>query len=226
MCKCLVVFQIFFFFTGFCFGQNSYRFKAEIVTKYKNVDSSFRYSKGTVFYDSNVKKVLYKMTFPEKEMLLSFDTLVYRYVNNKLVSVLGNPLKPEYSIYHFILSNDISDFGLKKSRFSVANVQKVDDLILTKWIPPVEIRSYFGTIMISTKNKRLNSVLIYDAKNVLINRQIFKNYQSVLGVEIPSEILSVNYIGERKTYQIVELKSVVINESGHDEEYNFPIPKN
>lgn len=221
------LFVVFFAIICACSGyaQNSFRFKAEITTKIKNTDGTFQYTKGSAFYDRNVKKIIYNLTFPQKEIFVSIDTLVYKYVNNNLASVVGNPIKPEYSIYHFILNNDISDFGLKKSSFSVGNVEKVDDLIITKWVPPVGNASFFGNIIVSTKSKRLNSVLIYDAKGVLVNRQIYKNYKSVNGIEIPTEILTVSYIGGVKKYQIVEFKNVVINEAGNDSRYNFNLSK-
>jgi len=215
-----------FLCVGIGFGQNSFRFKADITTKIKNVDGSFQYTKGSVCYDKNIKKIIYKITFPQKETFVSFDTLVYKFANNKLLSVVGNPLKPEYSIYHFILNNDISDFGLKKSSFSISNIEKVDNLVITKWVPPSANSSILGNIIVSTKNKRLNTVLIYSSKGVLLNRQIYKNYQSVNGLEIPTEILTVTYIGEIKKYQMIEFRNVVINEPGNDSPYNFNLSIN
>jgi hypothetical protein len=215
---------IFSGFIGLC--QSSYRFKADIVMKERKIDSSFQYNKGKVFFDKNINKVIYKMSFPLKEIFVSIDTLLYRLVDNKQVSVVGNPLKPEYSIYYFLLNNDISDFGLKKSNFKAASVEKVDDLILAKWIPPPGSISILGKILITTKNKRLNSVLIYSSKGDLLNRQIYKNYQNVNGVEIPTEILSVTYFGAYKKYQIIEFQNVLINEPGNDMDYNVNISLN
>ena len=222
------LFVIYFLTICTCigYGQNPFRFKADIISKMKNLDGSFQYTKGVAFYDSNVKKIIYKISFPQKEIFVSVDTLVYKFANDKQISVVGNPLKPEYSIYHFILNNDISDFGLKKSSFSVGNVEKVDGLIITKWIPPAGNSSFFGNIIVSTKNKRLNSVLIYNSKGVLVNRQIYKKYISANGVEIPTEVLTVTYFGEVKKYQIVEFHNVLINEAGNDSLYNFNLSKN
>ncbi len=208
-----------------CSGQSSFRFKADITMKEKMSDSSYQYNKGTVLFDRNFKKIVYKMTFPQKELFVSFDTLLYRYVDTKLISVSGNPLKPEYSIYYFMLNNDISDFGLKKSSFRAANVEKVDDLILTKWVLPPGSNSFLGNILITTKNKRLNTVLIYSSKGIVMNRQIYKNYETIGGVDIPTEILSVTYAGANKRYQIIDFKNVVINEPGNDAEYNYNISK-
>jgi hypothetical protein len=225
MRRILFVCQFLFLFSFFGFSQDSYRFKADIIMKVKNSDSSYQYTRGSVFYDRNFKKIIYKTTFPQKELYVSIDTLVYRYAENKLISTVSNVLKPEYSIYQFILNNDIADFGLKKSGFVVASVERAGDQILTKWIPPQGNSSMFGTILISSKNKRLNSVLIHNSKKVLVYRQIYKNYQSIKGVEIPTEILSITYIGDLKQYQIIEFRNVLINEPGNDADYNFIILK-
>lgn len=201
--------------------QESYRIRADIVMKVKNPDSTFQLTRGNVCYDLNYKKIVYRITFPQQETYVSIDTLVYRYEGNKQVSVTGNPVKPEYSIYHFILNNDIADFGLKKSNFRAGSVEKSGDLVITKWIPPPGAVSYFGDIIVSSKNKRLNTVLIYNAKKELVSRQIYKSYQTVNGVEIPAEILSVSYGNGKKLYQIIDFRNIIVNETGHDTDYNF-----
>jgi len=219
-----LIFSFFLFVQGY--SQNSYRFKADITIKVKLQDGTFQYTKGSVRYDRNYKKVLYSTFFPQKEFYVSVDTLILKYVNDKLFSVQNNPLRPELSIFHFILNNDISDFGLKNSNFSITNVEKTDDLIITKWSPPVNPKFPFGTILVSTKNKRLQSVLIHNKKGEILNRQIYKKYSFINGIEIPSEILSVSYLAGVKSYQIIEFGKIQINEQGHDSEYDFQIAKN
>lgn len=205
------------------YGQNFYRFKAEITIKVKTSDSVIQLTKGNVYYDKNIKKVLYNITFPEKENYVSVDTLLYKYKNNRLLSVQGNPLKPEFSIFHFILNNNLSDFGLRNSSFKISNVEKSDSLIVTKWIPPGSPDFPLGEILISAKNKRLQSVLIHSKEGKLISRQIFKKYTFVNGIEVPFEILTVGYLADKKSYQIFEFDKVQINEQGHDADYNFQI---
>jgi hypothetical protein len=204
-------------------GQNFYRFKAEITIKVKTPENIIQFTKGNVCYDKNIKKLLYNISFPEKEKFVSADTLLYKYKNNQLVSVHGNPLKPEFSIFHFILSNNLSDFGLRNSSFRISNVEKSDSFIVTKWIPPSNPDFPLGEILISTKNKRLHSVLIHSKEGKLISRQIFKKYTFVNGLEVPFEILTVSYMTDKKSYQIFEFDKVQINEQGHDADYTFQL---
>lgn len=224
--------KIFLFIFFFCFSfpeghsQSFFRFKAEITIKVKNQQGTFQYTKGTVRYDRNIKKVLYNISFPQKEFYVSADTTIYKYQNDKLISVQSNPLKPEFSIFHFILNNDLSDFGLKNSSFSITSTEKSDDLIITKWAPPAIPDFPVGNILVSSKEKRLHSVLIHNNKGELLTRQIYKKYTFVNGVEIPTEILSVNYVADVKTFQIILFDKVQINEQGHDSEYDFKIEKN
>lgn len=203
------------------YSQNSYRIKADITIKIKNQDSTFQYTRGTVRYDRNIKKVLYDITFPQKETYVSIDTIVYKFQQGKLVSTQGSPLKPEFSIFHFMLNNDISDFGLKNSSFRATNVEKSGELIITKWAAPALPDFPLGNILVTSKDKRLQSVVIQDKKGEIISRQIFKKYQFVNGIEIPAEILAVNYFARRKTYQIIQFDRIQINEPGHDSDYNY-----
>ena len=168
-----------------------------------------------------LKKVLYDISFPQKETYVSVDTLVYKFQNGKLSSTQGSPLKPEFSIFHFMLNNDISDFGLKNSSYRATNIEKSGDLIITKWTAPALPDFPLGNILVSSKNKRLQSVIIEGKKGEIISRQIFKKFTFINGIEIPTEILAVNYFSGRKTYQIIQFDNVQINESGHDSDYNY-----
>ncbi len=206
---------------GYC--QGFYRFKAEITVKVKNSSGVIQYTKGKVCYDKNLKKVLYSISFPLKETYVSVDTLVYKYVDNKCVSVQGNPLKPEFSIFHFILNNDLPDFGLRNSSYKISNVEKSEGSIITKWLPPGN-KYPLGKILIATSGKKLQSVLIYDKKDELISRQVFKNYTFINGMEVPNEILTVGYLTDKKSYQMIEFSKIQINELGNDTDYDFQIP--
>ena len=202
--------------------QNFYRFNAEITIKVKNSEGIIQYTKGKVWYDKNVKKVIYSISFPQKEIYVSVDTLVYKFANDKLLSVQGNPLKPEFSIFHFILNNDLPDFGLRNSSFKISNVEKSEGSVITKWLPPGN-KFPLGKILIATSEKKLQSVLIFDKKDDLISRQIFKNYSFVNGMEIPNEILTVGYLNNKKSYQMIEFSKVKINEPGNDTDYDYQL---
>ena len=226
MTRKIFLFCIFYLTIIGSYSQSSYRIKADITIKIKNQDSTFQYTKGTVRYDRNIKKVLYNISFPQKETYVSVDTLVYRFQNGKLISTQGSPLKPEFSIFHFMLNNDISDFGLKNSSYRATNIEKSGDLIITKWTAPALPDFPLGNILVSSKNKRLQSVIIEGKKGEIISRQIFKKFTFINSVEIPTEILAVNYFSGRKTYQIIQFDNVQINESGHDSDYNYQPGKN
>ena len=217
----LLTFLLLLFFKGNT--QHSYRFTSEITLKAKSKTGEFQYTKGVVHYNLKNKKLLFNITFPQKEFYLSVDTLIYKFQNNKLLSVQNNPIKPEFSIFQFILNNDLSDFGLKNSSFSISNIEKNNGLIITKWSPPAIVNFPIGNILISTKDKRLQSVLIYNKKGILLSRQIYKDYNMVNGVGIPSEILSVSYLGNVKSYQVMKISHALINEQGNDADYDFQV---
>ena len=226
MTRKIFLIYIFCFVVIGSYSQSSYRIKADITIKIKNQDSTFQYTKGIVRYDRNIKKVLYDISFPQKEIYVSVDTLVHKFQNGKLISTQGSPLKPEFSIFHFMLNNDISDFGLKNSSFRATNIEKSGDLIITKWTAPALPDFPLGNILVTSKDKRLQSVIIHGKKGEIISRQIFKKFIFINGIEIPTEILAVNYFSGRKTYQIIQFENIQVNEPGHDSDYNFQQVKN
>ncbi|NOY94839.1 MAG: hypothetical protein GXO81_00400 [Chlorobi bacterium] len=223
----LLAVAFFSIFTGYnCFSQSAYRLKADITIKVKNIDSTFQFTKGRVFYDQNAKKIVYDISFPAKQLFVSHDTLLYRFVNDTLRSTTYSPLKPEFSVFHFILNEQLVDYGLKSSRFFISDVEKGKGLIVTTWSPPEGIDSPVGNIYISTKEKKLFAVLIHNSEGQLLSRQIYKKYIYVKGVNIPTEILSVSYIQGQKMYQIIQFENIVLNEEGNNNLYDYPIYKN
>lgn len=214
-------------FIGFnCVAQGSYRLRADITIKVKNIDSTFQITKGKVFYDQNARKIIYDISFHSKQLFVTNDTLLYCYLNDTLHSVTYSPLKPEFSVFHFILNGQLADFGLCNSYFSILNVEKVNDLIVTTWSPPAGVDSPIGEIHISTKDKKLHTTLIHNSDGELLSRQIFKKYEYHNGANIPKEILSISYIRGLKMYQIIEFSNIALNEDGNENIYDYPIPKN
>ena len=222
----ITLFSLFLGYLSFAQNTGTYRLKADITIKVKNTDDTFQFTKGKVFYDLNTQKIIYDIAFPEHQTYVTQDTLLYCYSGDTLQSVIHSPLKPEFSVFHFILNGHLADFGLHNSHFSISNVEKIDDLIVTTWSPPPGVSSPIGEIFISTKDKKLHAVLIHDPDGQIMNRQIFKNYAYIDGANIPQEILSVSYIHGQKMYQIIQFDHVILNEDGNNEMYDFQTSQN
>jgi len=202
------------------YSQYAYRMRADILTKTRLPDSTFQVSKGKLFYDQNHKKIIFDFTFPQKEKIVLFDTVMYTFRADTLYSRSPNLLIPDQSLFHFILKGKMANYGLDEARFSMKGFEKKGDMVITTWIPPDILKKMISKVLVATKNKLLYSVTMIDSKGKVISRQILKNYKLSQGIDIPTEILIATYLEKGNLYQIINMENVMINEPTNDEKYD------
>jgi hypothetical protein len=223
MNKVLALATFLFLFSATVFSQFAYRLNADILTKTRLVDSTFQISKGKIFYDLNNKKIIYDLTFPRNEKVVLFDTLLYTFIDNGLESVAANYLIPEQSVFHFMLTGSMNNYGLKESNFTATSSEKNKDLLVTTWSPPEQLRPVLSKIEIATRNKQIYSITMFDGDEKIMNRQILKDYRLINGVYLPTEILLATYLSQGTVYQVITLSNVVINETGNHQKYDHAL---
>jgi len=225
MLKKTLIFCLFLSFAIASYSQMAYRLKADIFTKTRLPDSTFQVSKGKLFYDTNNKKIIFDFTFPQKEQIVLFDTVMYTFRADTLYMRSPNLLIPDQSLFHFILLGKMANYGLDQTSFEMKGVEKKGDLVITTWIPPESLRKMISKVLMATKNKLLYSVTMLDGDGKVLSRQILKNYKLIQGIDIPSEILIATYLKNNKgnIYQIINMENIVINEPKNDKPYNHEL---
>ena len=223
MYKKLPFFLLLIFLFQLGNAQIAYRLKADILTKTRLPDSTFQISKGIIHYDKNIKKIIFDFTFPEKEKVVLFDTIMSRYRNGEMVERTSSFLIPEQSFFHFMLSGNISNYGFDEANFLAKGIEKKKDMVITTYVPPDNVKAYLSKILVATKNKQLYSITMMGPDGNVLNRQILKKYHVINGLDIPYEILIATYIDDKVMYQVISLDKVVLNEEGHDENYNYEL---
>lgn len=202
------------------FSQYAYRMKADILTKTRLPDSTFQVSKGKLFYDQNFKKIIFDFTFPQKEKIVLFDTIMYTFRADTLFAKSRNLLIPDQSLFQFMLAGKLANYGLDQTNFEMKGFERKNDMIITTWIPPAFLKKMISKVLVATKNKLLYSVTMIDAKGKVMNRQILKNYKLIQGLDIPSEILIATYLEKGCIYQIITMDNVILNEPKNDDKYD------
>ena len=217
--------QLFFFLACFSYGfsQQAYRLNAEILTKTRLPDSTFQISKGVIHYDKNIKKIIFDFSFPEKEKVVLFDTLLFKYRAGKLVEKTTSFLIPDQSFFHFILNGNMANFGFDQANFEAKGIEKKKDQVITTWLPPDHIKKYISKVLVATKNKQLYSITVMGSEGKVLNRQILKNYHNINGHDIPYEVLIATYLDDEVMYQVITLDKVILNEAGNNQNYNHAL---
>jgi len=216
------LFILFFIIVSFsAFSQMAYRMKADILTKTRLVDSTFQVSKGKLFYDKNYRKIIFDFSFPQKEKIVLFDTLMYNFREDTLFSLNKNLLIPDQSLFSFILAGKMSNYGLEDTKFTIKGFEKKEDMVITTWLPPDPLKKFFSKVLIATKNKLLYSITVVNKEGKVINRQILKKYITQQGIDVPSEILIATYPEKGGSiYQVINMENIVINEQKNNNLYD------
>ncbi|MDA3880390.1 MAG: hypothetical protein PF436_08385 [Prolixibacteraceae bacterium] len=197
--------------------------QADIMTKTRMPDSTFQISNGKIHYDKNYRKIIFDFTFPEKEKVVLFDTLMYHFSNDTLTRTSRNMLIPDQSVFHFILSGNLSNFGYDNANFQVGDIEKAKNMVITTWYPPDLLKEYISKVLVAKKDKQLYSITLVDPEGEIMNRQILKNYKWLNGIEVPHEILIATYTQQGPMYQIITMKNIVLNEDGNNKNYNYAL---
>ncbi|GAB3010345.1 hypothetical protein GCM10027284_31310 [Cyclobacterium sediminis] len=207
------------------FGQQFFRISADFSIKEKIADGTSRLIMGKVYYDLSAEKIIYDISFPEPETWVLKDTTLYRFQSNELLDKTSSFIIPASSFFHFTLSGQLANFGLKNSGYTIIDVSKKEEQILTTWEPQEEkVKSSLGQVIMSNSDKKLQAIAFYNPNNELLSKQFYKNYINVSGCEVPTEITQINYHEKGQNYQITSYKNVVINEKGNEVIYDYMLP--
>ena len=206
--------------------QQYYRVRADFSIKEKHTKGSSNLTMGSVYYDKFMKRIVYNVTFPEKQVWVFYDTNMFKISAGNVDRKPMIPGYVDFSIFNLTLNNNLTNYGLQKSVYEVKSTVKEADMVIITWAPKKEYEKLLGLVKISTKEGRLHGVLFYNAKGRLIGKQIFNNYFKIRGFEMPTEILYFYYHEDgSEIHQITTFKNIKVNDFAESQFYNYPIPK-
>jgi hypothetical protein len=205
------------------YGQQYNRIHADFSVKVKNASGGQSLTIGQVFYDRNNKQIIYYVTFPDHEMWVTSDTLVFQFRDGKLISRTATFSMAEFTVFHLALNSRLQDFGLRNTRYSVKDIAREGDMVITTWMPPEKARESLGNIMVSVKNKQLFGVVFQDPKGVVMRKQFFEEYQVFSGLSFPGKIVEINTTNGIDSYQVTTYKNIVVDEMENDNKYYYNV---
>ena len=202
-----------------------YRMSADFTIKEKNTDGRSSLTMGRVYYDSFYKKIVYSIRFPEKETWLFYDTSMYKIAGKDMTSYHVMPGFVDFSIFNLALNNNLKNYGLQKSVYTMKKVEKDEDLVISTWVPRKEVEKKLGILKIAVGENKLNGIIFYDPKNKIIGKQLFTNYANLGGFEFPTEIMNYSYRDDgSEIHQLTTYKNIKVNNWDENSFYNYPVP--
>ncbi|GAB4404468.1 MAG: hypothetical protein OHK0039_04650 [Bacteroidia bacterium] len=198
------------------------RFEAGFSVKEKTADGKLRLTMGQVYYDRNIGQLIYRVDFPEPEIRLATDSVIYRIRRDSIVERLEMPNIVQFSVINLCLSGNLPYFGLNQSPYTIGEVSRDGDLVISTWLPPAEWAEAKGRVVISQRDKQLFGMVSYAPDGTMIGRQFLRNYIAVGGLQIPTEV--INYAGIPVSTQITTFRDVRINHMDDDTHYRYTLP--
>lgn len=207
------------------FSQGFFRIKADFSVKETLPQGKSRLVIGKVYYDKNYKKILYDISFPEKEKILIDDSLLVKIIPGKPPEKSRVPSTNEFSIFHLSLNSNLADFGLKNSPYKIEKVEKENDMVISTYSAGGQYAGKLGKVMLSQKEKKLFGLVIFNREDEISGKQFFKNYSNVKGLEFPCEIIQINYAGGEEFYKVTTFRNIAVDEMRDENFYNFQVPE-
>lgn len=218
---CSILFLLASIEDGTSQGYN--RIRADFSVKVKTAAGGQALTMGQVYYDKNIKQIIYYVTFPEPEIWLTADTVIYQIKNGKMVAKTKTFAMAEFTVFHLALNTRLQDFGLRNTQYTVGDVTREGDMVITTWAPPAKTKDQMGNILVSVKNKQLFGVVFQDPKGAVIRKQFFEEYQVFSGLAFPGKIVEINTIEGRDNYQVTTYKNITVDEMANDNKYFYNI---
>jgi hypothetical protein len=207
-------------------AQVYYRIKADFVLKAKAPTGQQQLTIGKVYFDKNIRQIVYDITFPEKEIWIQRDTVLYKIVDSKVTGKQNLPSMIDFSIYNLVLNGNLADYGLRKTNFKIKNVRKEPNNVISTWEPPKELKKMFGDILISNVNQQLDGIVFKNTTGEVMSRQFFRNYQRVKGLSFPMEIIKEVQANGLKGYELTNFSNIQVNDISGENKYDYKIPVN
>ena len=200
------------------------RVEADFTTKEKLADGTSNLTMGKVYFDQELRQMVFDIQFPEPVVIITTDSFLYRIKGDSLVDHRPIPNMLDFTVLSLCLRGNLPNFGLETTPYKMTNVSKEEDMILATWSPPKELRKTAGEVIISQKDKQLYGLVSLDPKGEIIGRQFYRKYETVNGLPFPTEIIAFSYPDETEIKQLTTYRNILVNQMESDAKYAYPLP--
>ena len=207
-------------------AQDFFRFRADFTLKeISSLNDSLerRLIIGSVFYDKNLNKLTYNLTFPAPEQWIVADSFIYTLSEGAVTS--KSPVAPitEHNIFRMLLEQTFSEFGMLKSGYQIQKVQRRDQDIYVTYKPPEQYQEVLGSLVLIKSKKKLRGAIYYEPDGNMMFRQQLMDYEIINGLPIPTRMTHIVEKGQKNIKRILTFEQIRINETGQETLYDTPL---
>ena len=204
-------------------AQEYYRVEAEFSIKEALSDSLARLTMGKVYYDKHIRKLIYKVKFPESQVWVMEDSFYHTKTPDTLISLEIPPAMVDMSVFNLVLTDELNNYGLKDSLYFRASVEKRDGMIISTWKPHPDLAHITGDILVSRKGKLLHGVVFLDAQGDVVSKQFFRKYEMSSGLPFPTEIIQILYREDTEIHRVTSFRNIRFNVADEEDHYSYSL---
>ena len=133
----------------------------------------------------------------------------------------------ENSFIHDFLLGKTQDMGLKGVGFQLKDSKVEDNVVITNWIPPIDLASKMSRVELVHENYSPIYMAFFGKKDKLLSKIFYYNYKQIGDITLPLTITEFQYMPNgdsmitKKTYTDIK-----INEQVDEKWLNYKIPDN
>lgn len=212
---------LFFFLCLTLSSQIFYRIECDISIKEINASGRQQLLVGKVYFDKNIRKIIYDIRFPDASRFAVTDYGVVTDTSKVELDRVFTSHLVDFSVFNLILNGQLKYYGLDNTAYQLVNASKEGELVISEWELPVEMGSDFGKMLVSQKDNQLYGMVSLDADNHVVSKQFLKDYTTVDGISIPSRLIQINYRNDTVlSKKITTFRDVHLN-AKEDAHYHF-----
>jgi hypothetical protein len=157
-----------------CQAQKFLRIEATYSVKEQLSDGTLSLQVGKVFFNRSNGIIFYKISHPEKNIVLATDTFMLTIdASGKKTGISGTGFV-SLSVYNILLRGDLAYYGLDKMPYKMEEVHTEDTLVISTWIIRDDMEASISKIMLAQHDKQLYSLVGMDKQDHIVLKQFLK----------------------------------------------------
>lgn len=216
-----------FLLCAFAPAQHFERISMNMLAK-KKVDGRLVATQGEVFYKSDGKMVTHIVSPMELIMVNNSkgDVLVYNPKSNEVSMQFNYQFSSETSTLYYFLQSKDNDLGLKSAGFIRNSSKYENNLLITRWIPPLQVAKYFAFAELVYSKGTPVFLKFTDAKDKPIKKVYFYNFRSVGAAQFPESVVQISYHEKDSIVEKISYSNIQLNQQAQSPYFDYSIPPN
>ena len=185
-------------------------------------------TKAEVYYKVSGGLLVTHLTSPVEYIIITNDKGEFKMYDMKANSVSQSQsadFSSENSFIHDFLNGNTNDMGLRKIGFQLKSTKVEDNMVITDWIPPLDLASKMSRVELVHENYSPIYMAFYGKKDKLLSKIFYYNYTKTGDLTIPLTITEFQYHPNgdstitKRTYSDIKM-----NEQVDSKWLNYKIP--